>query len=52
MYSAGQIPLLSKIIALRDMGFSVEEMGEILSHFNNADAMRKALERKSREIHL
>lgn len=51
MYSAEQIPLLSRIVALRDMGFGVEEIEEILPHFSNAETMQKALERKRREIH-
>lgn len=50
LYSAGQIPLLSRIVALRDMGFGVEEIEELLPRFHDAEAMREALDRKSREI--
>lgn len=50
MYSAAQIPLLSRIVALRDMGFGVEEIEVLLPRFHDAAAMRKALEQKSSEI--
>jgi effector-binding domain-containing protein len=50
MYSAAQVPLVSRIVTLRDMGFGVEEIKELLPCFNNMAVMRKALERKSREI--
>lgn len=50
MYSASQIPLLSRITALRDMGFGVEEINEILPQFDNFKLMKESLERKSREI--
>jgi len=50
MYSAMQIPLLMRIIALRDMGFSVEEIVQTLPHFQNATAMKTILSRKQDEI--
>ncbi|HCC35878.1 MAG TPA: MerR family transcriptional regulator [Ruminococcaceae bacterium] len=50
LYSAGQIPLLSKITLLRDMGFGVEEIRALLPLYENPEAMRTALEGKSREI--
>ena len=42
-YSAGQIPLLAKIVTLRDMGFSIEEIGDILPHFDDHAYMDKVL---------
>ncbi|MDR0381246.1 MAG: MerR family transcriptional regulator [Oscillospiraceae bacterium] len=51
MYSAAQIPLLSRIVALRDMGFGVEEIKALLPCFDDTAVMLNALERKSREIH-
>jgi effector-binding domain-containing protein len=50
MYSAAQIPLLSRIVALRDMGFGVEEIEEVLPHYDNADYMRKTLDKKHGQI--
>jgi len=51
VYSATQIPLLMRITTLRDMGFGVDEIAEILPHFNDAAAMQRALKRKRDEIH-
>lgn len=42
-YSAGQIPLASNIVRLRDFGFSIEEIGDILPHMDNFSYMNKAL---------
>jgi len=50
MYSAEQIPLLMRIVELRDMGFGVEEIEETLPHYGNAEFMQKALEKKRRQI--
>jgi effector-binding domain-containing protein len=51
LYSAAQIPVLFRITTLRDMGFGVEEIAEILPVFNDAAQMRKILERKRSEIY-
>lgn len=51
MYSAAQISTLSRIVQLRDMGFGVEEINELLPNFKNASIMQEALEKKSMEIH-
>lgn len=51
LYSAAQIPILSKIVQLRDMGFGVEEISELLPKFNDTAVMKEALKRKSLEIH-
>ncbi len=50
MYSAAQIPLVSRIVTLRDMGFLLEEIEELLPYCENAQVMQKALAEKSREI--
>lgn len=50
LYSAGQIPILSRIVQLRDMGFGVEEINELLPHFNETAVMGAALKKKSMEI--
>ena len=50
MYSATQIPLIMRIIALRDMGFGVDEIAEILPHYHNPKKMKEALNRKQDEI--
>jgi len=50
LYSAEQIPSLTRIITLRDMGFGVEEIAELLPQFQDARVMKQALERKQGEI--
>jgi DNA-binding transcriptional MerR regulator/effector-binding domain-containing protein len=50
LYSALQIPLVLRIVALRDMGFGVEEIEEALPRFGEPAAMRAILERKAGEI--
>ncbi|MCL2853327.1 MAG: MerR family transcriptional regulator [Defluviitaleaceae bacterium] len=50
MYSAEQIPFLMRVVELRDMGFGVEEIEETLPYYDNAEFMRKALERKAQTI--
>ena len=50
LYSAGQMPLLSRITELRDIGFGVEEIRQLLPQYDNTQAMRNALERKCLEI--
>lgn len=52
LYSVSQIPNLSRIIALRDMGFGVREISEILPRFDDAASLQKSLEQKRHEIDL
>ena len=52
LYSAKQVPFLMKIVALRDMGFGVEEMEEILPHYDNTHYMQKVLEKKREQINM
>ena len=49
-YSAGQIPLLGKITALRDMGFSIDEIEGILPHFDDHAYMNRVLRPKMAEV--
>ncbi|MCL2842301.1 MAG: MerR family transcriptional regulator [Oscillospiraceae bacterium] len=51
LYSATQIPLLMRIVTLRDMGFGVEEIAEFLPNFHDATIMKQALEQKQHEVH-
>jgi DNA-binding transcriptional MerR regulator len=49
MYSVEQLPLLHKIIFLRDTGFSVVEITEVLSHWGQ-DTITDYLRQKQKEI--
>jgi len=49
-YSAEQIPQLSRIVELRDMGFGVEEIKAIIPNYNDADFLHRVLEQKHREV--
>ena len=42
-YSSGQIPSLGNIVTLRDLGFSIDEIGEILPRFDDPIYMDKVL---------
>jgi DNA-binding transcriptional MerR regulator/predicted transcriptional regulator YdeE len=50
LYSATQIPLILRIIALRDMGFSIEEISDILDNFEENNYIEKAISIKASEI--
>lgn len=50
LYSATQIPLILRIVSLRDMGFSVEEIGDILDSFEEKTHIDQALNGKYLEI--
>ena len=49
-YSAGQIPLLTDIIMLRDAGFSIEEIGDILPRLDDHAYMDRVLRVKTTEV--
>jgi len=51
-YSAAQIPLLANIVTLRDMGFSIDEIGDILPHFEDHAYMDRVLRAKMAEVKL
>ena len=46
-YSARQIPMLNKIVVLRDMGFFIEEIGDILPHFDDHAYLDRILRTKA-----
>ena len=50
-YSSGQIPLLSSIVTLRDLGFSIDEMGEILPRLDDHAYLGRVLRAKAASIH-
>jgi DNA-binding transcriptional MerR regulator/predicted transcriptional regulator YdeE len=50
LYSAAQIPLILRIIALRDVGFSIQEIGDILDNFEEQDNTQEIFQVKSRAI--
>jgi len=45
-YSAGQIPLLSRIVLLRNLGFSIDEISDILTNFDDHAYLDKVLRAK------
>jgi DNA-binding transcriptional MerR regulator len=49
-YTAAQIPLLTRITGLRDMGFGVEEIKELLPNYTDRAVIREAIARKQAEI--
>jgi DNA-binding transcriptional MerR regulator len=50
LYSASQIPLLLRIIALKDMGFSINEISTIIDSFGEKKYLEDILQNKSLEI--
>jgi len=49
-YSAAQIPLLANIVMLRDMGFSIDEIGDILPRLDDPAYMAAALRAKTAAV--
>ena len=49
-YSAGQLPRLQRILALRDLGFSLEHVAEILEGDPRGRAFSRVLERRKLEL--
>lgn len=49
-YSAGQLPRLNRILALKDLGLSLEEIGNLLQGELSADQIRGILKLKKAEI--
>lgn len=49
-YSMSQTPLLSRITALRDMGFSIGEIGEILPRYDDVDFLTQAVQGKAKQV--
>ena len=50
LYSSTQIPLLTKIVMLRDVGFSICEIGNILPLFEDTSSMNKILRDKTLSV--
>lgn len=49
-YSASQMPLVKRITAFRDMGFLIEEIDELLEHFDNKEYIERAIAEKGTAI--
>ena len=49
-YSAGQIPLVQNIVTLRDLGFSIDEIEEILPNLTDFAYMDKMLRTKALSV--
>ena len=49
-YSAGQIPLLANIVTLRDVGFSIDEICDILPHFDEPVYLDKVFRAKATSV--
>jgi len=50
LYTAAQIPLLSRIIELRDMGFGIEDIKTLLPKYDDRAVMKEALLQKQTQI--
>lgn len=49
-YSSSQIPYVKKIVTLRDMGFSIDEILEIIDNFEDENFVSSAIEQKREEV--
>lgn len=49
-YSADQLPRLNRIVALKDLGFSLEQIGQLLSEELSAEQMQGMLKLRRAEI--
>lgn len=49
-YEAGQLPRLNRLVALKDLGFSLEHVGEMLDDGVEADALREMLRCRAAEL--
>jgi DNA-binding transcriptional MerR regulator len=49
-YSADQLPRLNRILALKDLGFSLEQIGQLLDAELTADQLRHMLELRQAEV--
>ena len=49
-YELDQLPRLNRIIALKELGFSLERVGDILARDPSADEMRGLLEARRRQL--
>ena len=51
-YTVEQLPKLNRIVALKELGFSLAEIQKFVSEEVSADDLREMLERKQREVSL
>ncbi len=49
-YSASQLPRLNRILALKELGLTLDQIGQFLEENVSADELRKMLHRKQEEI--
>lgn len=49
LYSSEQIPLLNRIVVFRDMGFSIEEIGQLLDNYDNTSYLQKMMVLKMKQ---
>ena len=49
-YELDQLPRLNRIIALKELGFSLEQVGDILARDPSADEMRELLDARRRQL--
>lgn len=49
-YEAGQLPRLNRLVALKDLGFSLEQVGEMLDDGVEVDALREMLRCRAAEL--
>lgn len=49
-YSEAQLPVANRITALKDMGFSLGVISQILSQYNDSHKLKTYLQLKQREI--
>lgn len=50
LYSASQIPLIRRIVTLKDMGFSINEISTIIDNYGRKEYLEEAFHNKSQEI--
>lgn len=49
-YSEAQLPIINRITALKEMGFSLKMIQEILQKYSNQDALKQYLELRQAEV--
>jgi effector-binding domain-containing protein len=52
LYAAGQVSFVGRITALRDLGFSIQQIGEILPRFEDKAYLDKVLHERAAEVRL
>ena len=49
-YNAGQLPRLNRLLALKDLGFSLEQVGQLLDAELSSEQLRQMLELRQAEV--